>query len=146
TNEEGKELTIGLYSPGDFLGYIALIEESVYKINAQTLEESELVLISKKEFTDKILSNASYVLEFTKTLVANNNYKAEQMVQLAYNSLRKRVANTLVLLKEKFTSQKPSSPQNFQIKITREELANLAGTTTESLIRTLSDFKSEELI
>ncbi|HLS29538.1 MAG TPA: cyclic nucleotide-binding domain-containing protein, partial [Flavobacteriaceae bacterium] len=144
TSEGGKELTVGLYTSGDFLGYIALLEESTYRISAQTLSNCELLLISRNEFDEQINQNSSFVLQFTKALVQNNNYKADQMVQLAYNSLRKRVANALLLLKEKFISKEEK--QNFRITITREELANISGTTTESLIRTLSDFKSEKLI
>lgn len=61
---------------------------------------------------------------------------------LAYNSLRKRVADALIMLRHKFgAGQAP-----FSIHISREDLANIAGTATESLIRTLSDFKAEKLI
>ncbi len=143
-SESGKELTVGLYAEGDFLGYIALLEESTYRISAEALTDTELILISRSDFTKMTNKSTSFILKFTKALVHNNNYKAEQMVQLAYNSLRKRVANALLLLQEKFTPE----PQltNFRIKISREELANISGTTTESLIRTLSDFKAEKLI
>src|SRR5699024_7900360 len=101
TSESGKELTVGLYTSGDFLGYIALLEESSYRISAQTLSGCELLLISRDDFSEQLQQNSSFVLQFTKALVHNNNYKADQMVQLAYNSLRKRVANALLLLKEK---------------------------------------------
>lgn len=145
TSESGKELTVGLYTSGDFLGYIALLEDSTYRISAQALSSCELLLISRKDFNDQLNQNTSFVLQFTKALAHNNNYKADQMVQLAYNSLRKRVANALLFLKEKFNADERVT-QNFRITITREELANISGTTTESLIRTLSDFKSEKLI
>lgn len=142
TNEDGKELTVGLYSEGDFIGYIALLENSGYRISAIALEDSELLLIPREDFLDRIKTNAVFALAFTRVLADKNNYKAEQMVQLAYNSLRKRVANTLVLLVDRF----PSEKEELSIKMTREELANLSGTTTESLIRTISDFRSEGLI
>lgn len=144
TNEEGKELTVGLYAAGDFIGYTALLEESAYRVTARTLEDCTLALISKKDFQDLINSNTALALLFIRMLAKNNNQKAELMVQLAYNSLRKRVANALLLLKEKFR-QGPED-QHFTIRITREELANLSGTTTESLIRTLSDFRSEKIL
>ena len=62
---------------------------------------------------------------------------------LAYNSLRKKVAEALIQLQNKF---KEDETKNFQISISRESLASIAGTATESLIRTLSDFKNEKLI
>lgn len=65
------------------------------------------------------------------------------MVALAYHSLRKRVADALLTLKKKYDQDKS---ELFSIAISREDLANIAGTATESLIRTLSDFKSEKMI
>ena len=66
------------------------------------------------------------------------------MVALAYHSLRKRVADALLTLKKKYAIESDTNP--FSISISREDLANIAGTATESLIRTLSDFKAEKLI
>jgi DNA-binding response OmpR family regulator len=143
TSEEGKELTVGLYAAGDFIGYTALLEEAVYKVTAETLEDCEIALISRQDFFNLINSNSAVALQFIRMLAKNNNQKAEQMVQLAYDSLRKRVANALLLLKSKY---KTGNTEKFTIHITREELANLSGTTTESLIRTLSDFRHEKLI
>ncbi len=143
TSEYGKELTVGLYAAGDFIGYTALLEESTYKVTAEALEETEIAVISRKDFFDLIDSNSAVAMQFIRILANKNNQKAEQMVQLAYDSLRKRVANALLLLEKKFSSDINGK---FVIKITREELANLSGTSTESLIRTLSDFRSEKLI
>lgn len=143
TNDDGKELTVGLYAEGDFIGYTALLEDSAYRVTAQALEDSVLSLISKKDFFDMVNSNSALAMKFIGILAKNNNQKAEQMVQLAYNSLRKRVANALIILRKKFTE---GQKEHFSIRITREELANISGTTTESLIRTLSDFRSEKLI
>ncbi len=143
TSEEGKELTVGLYAKGDFMGYTALLEEATYKVTAKALEDAEIALISKEDFFALIHSNSAVAMQFIRFLAKNNNQKAEQMVQLAYDSLRKRVANALLLLKEKY---KPEKDEKFMMHITREELAHLSGTTTESLIRTLSDFKNEKLI
>lgn len=143
TSEYGKELTVGLYAAGDFIGYTALLEESTYRVTAEALEETEIAIISRKDFFDLIDSNSAVAMQFIRILADKNNQKAEQMVQLAYDSLRKRVANALLLLQHTFKS---GFEGKFIIKITREELANLSGTSTESLIRTLSDFRSEKLI
>lgn len=143
TNNEGKELTVVLYGEGDFIGFTALFEEGTYQVSTEALEYCEIVLIPKEEFFKLINSNPSVAAGFIRMLAKNNNQKAAQMVQLAYNSLRKRTANALLLLKEKF---KTDPGEDFKIRITREELAHLSGTTTESLIRTLSDFKAEQLI
>ena len=65
------------------------------------------------------------------------------MLKLAYNSLRKRVADALLTLQNKYQKE---GEGKFTIQISREDLANIAGTATESLIRTLSDFKNEKLV
>jgi DNA-binding response OmpR family regulator len=143
TSEEGKELIVGLYTEGDFMGYTALLEESTYKVTSEAIEDSEIDVVSKKDFFELISCNSDVARRFLRILADNNNQKAEHMVQLAYDSLRKRVARTLLLLKTKYNN---SSGKKFSIHIRREELAKLTGTSTESLIRTLSDFKSEGLI
>ncbi len=76
-------------------------------------------------------------------MAKNIREKERQMLDIAYNSLRKRVANALMILLNKY--RKPGE-DNFSIQLSREDLANIAGTATESLIRTLSDFKAEKLI
>lgn len=143
TSEDGKELTVGLYAVGDFMGYTAMLEDATYKVTTKTLEDSEIALISKKDFFTLVHSNSAVAMQFIRFLAKNNNQKAQQMVQLAYDSLRKRVANVLLLLREKYDT---GDRDKFTIDITREELAHLSGTTTESLIRTLSDFRNEKLI
>lgn len=145
TSEDGKELTVGLYGAGDFMGYTALLEEATYNVTAKALEDSEVALISRKDFFVLINSNSAVAMQFIRFLARNNNQKAQQMVQLAYDSLRKRVANALLLLREKYKKEE-EEVRKFAIHITREELAHLSGTTTESLIRTLSDFKYEKII
>ncbi len=142
-NENGKELTISLYNAGDFFGYNALLENSAYKETAETLEESEINMISRQDFEILINNNKEVAHKFIKLLAHNVSEKEEQLINLAYNSLRKRVADALVTLLKKY---KKADHTVFTIQISREDLAHIAGTTTESLIRTLSDFKSEKLI
>ncbi len=143
SSDEGKELTVGLYAAGDFLGYLALLENAVYKVSAEAMEDTEIALIPRDEFLALINSNQEVAMNFIRLLAKNNNEKVEKLVQIAYNSLRKRVANTLLTLLAKYRSD---TQENFSIHISREDLANLSGTATESLIRTLTDFKHEKLI
>jgi CRP-like cAMP-binding protein len=80
--------------------------------------------------------------KFLQILAGNITEKEDQLLGLAYNSLRKRVADALIMLRDKFSN----GDNLFSIHISREDLANIAGTATESLIRTLSDFKAEKMI
>ena len=77
-----------------------------------------------------------------RIITKNVKEKEERLLNLAYSSLRKRVAKALVDIREKFDT----SGQNKPIEISREDIAHYVGTATESLIRTLSDFKAEKLI
>jgi len=143
STDAGKELTIDLYNEGDFFGYTALLENSKYKESAEALDDSELCIISKEDFEMLINNNREVSQKFISLLAKNISEKEEQLLALAYNSLRKRVADALLTLQSKYKGDKEGK---FSMQISREDLANIAGTATESLIRTLSDFKSERLI
>jgi CheY-like chemotaxis protein len=143
SNEEGKELVTDLYNHGDFLGYVALLEEDVYKDTAEALEETELALIPKEDFDELIHTNSEVAQKFIRLLAKNISEKENHLLGIAYNSLRKKVADALLMLQEKYRDDKT---EPFVIDISRESLATIAGTAKESLIRTLSDFKSEKLI
>jgi CRP-like cAMP-binding protein len=143
TNEDGKELVTELYSPGDFLGYVSLLEGSIYKDTATAMEETELAVIPKEDFENLINNNKEVAMQFIRLLAKNISDKEKQLVELAYNSLRKKVARALTTLQLKYPQK---DKDNFSIDISRESLASIAGTATESLIRTLSDFRIEKLI
>lgn len=142
-NDDGKELIVSIYKEGDFLGYNALLEETNYADNAEAMEDCELMLIPKADFYALLNTNAQVAKSFIKLLSHNLMEREEALLNLAYNSLRKRVANGLLLVYDRFKNSPGDKPK---LEIPREDLAQVVGTATESLIRTLSDFKSEKLI
>jgi CRP-like cAMP-binding protein len=143
THEDGKDLVIGLYKKGDFFGYVAMLEETPYKATAVVMEEAEIVLIPRKD-AEEIFNRTPYIItRFVRMLAQHLTEKEERLLGIAYDTLRKKVASALVHLRNKY--RQPGA-ENFVINISREELATVAGTATESLIRTLSDFKSEKLV
>lgn len=143
TNEDGKELVTDLYSVGDFIGHIALLEKTSYKDTAEALEDTELAVIPKADFDELVDRNPEVARKFIQLLAKNISEKEDQLLKLAYNSLRKKVADALLMVHKKYHAGKDGE---FHIEISRENLATMAGTATESLIRTLSDFKNEKLI
>jgi CRP/FNR family transcriptional regulator, cyclic AMP receptor protein len=143
TNEDGKELIIGLYNEGEFLGYTALLEGTLYKESAETMEDCEIASIPKSEFDDLLNSNKEVMRKFIELLANNVTEQENKLLALAYSSMRKKVADSLIMLAKKY---KKENENRFTIHISRENLANIAGTAKESLIRTLSDFKDENLI
>lgn len=143
SHEYGKELITTLYKEGEFFGYTALLEEKAYSETAEALEDSEVCLIPKEDFYSLMYNNAGVMKIFVKMLSDNIIEKENQLVNLAYSSVRKRVAEALLLLQNRYNNP---NDKNFSISISREDLANIVGTATESLIRTLSDFKEEKLL
>jgi CRP/FNR family transcriptional regulator, cyclic AMP receptor protein len=143
SNDHGKELVTDIFGAGEFVGYVALLEKAVYKDSAEAIEECELAIIPREDFDKMIDCNPEVARKFIQLLAKNVSEKEEQLLKIAYNSLRKKVADALLLIQSKYHQ---SATEKVQIDISRENLATMAGTATESLIRTLGDFKTEKLI
>lgn len=141
-NDDGKEYITNLYSAGEYLGYIALLENSVYEDTAEVLEDADLAMIPAQDFLQLVFNDLTIATKFIRLISHNVKDKEDRLLHLAYDSLRKRVAKALVDIHAKFSGGKESQP----IDISREDIAQYVGTATESLIRTLSDFKSEKLV
>lgn len=142
-NDDGKELIIGLFKIGDFLGYMPLIEHGVYKETMEALEETELAIIPRSDFDALLTSNPVVMKKIIGILSLNIQEKEEQLLAIAYDSLRKKVAGTLIILYNKYNA---TQTDNFFIDLSRENLAAMSGVATESLIRMLSQLKDEQLI
>lgn len=142
TNEAGKELITGIHTEGDFIGYVALLEDSAYNESAEVLEDAEIYIIPKQDFFTLIYNNREVSSTFVKMLSNNLAEREDRLIRLAYNSVRKRAAEALVMLNERYRKE----GEKTVIPISREDLASIVGTATESVIRTLSDFKDEKLI
>ncbi|XZF15715.1 response regulator [Chitinophagaceae bacterium MMS25-I14] len=142
-NDDGKELIVGLYNEGDFLGYMALLEGKTYRETTEALEDTELAIIPRTEFEELLGSDPAVMKKFIGILAHHIHEKENQLLGIAYNSLRKKVAESLVALYNKYNA---AGNNDFFIDMSRENLAAIAGVAKESLIRTLSEFKDEQLI
>ncbi len=139
SNEWGKEYINQLYRAGDFLGYEALLRDKPYAESAVATEPTRVRLIPKADFLDLLYRDRDLAAKFIKLLAGNVVEKEQRLLSLAYDSIRKRVAEALLRLAQRGEAAAP-------IRIRREDLAALVGTAKESVIRTLSDFKTEGLI
>jgi len=142
THQDGKDYITDIFSDGDFIGYPALIEDKNYDDSAVILEDAEVMQIPREDFLKMIYGDINVAAKFIRIITQNVKEKEERLLNLAYSSLRKRVAKALVDLNSKFNVSGGNNP----IEISREDIAHYVGTATESLIRTLSDFKAEKLI
>lgn len=142
THEDGKEYITDLFSEGDFIGYSPIIEDKHYEDSTIILEDADILQLPREDFQKMIYNDISVATKFIRLITQNVKEKEERLLNLAYSSLRKRIAKALVDIHNKFNAGGPSK----RIEISREDIAQYVGTATESLIRTLSDFKSEKLI
>ncbi|MDX1769177.1 response regulator [Arenibacter troitsensis] len=140
-DEDGKELITSLYRADDFLGFTSFIENIPYQESATAIEDVELAGISKENLKQVLEQNHNISLELMELLTGNIKDIKQQLLQMAYSSVRKKTAQTLLQFAE-LMNKKSEDP----IKISRNDLASVAGIATESLIRTLSGFKKEGLI
>ncbi len=136
--EDGRELMTGIYAADDYLGINAMLLNEAYADTATALEDSLLCLIPKEQLEELLNLYPEVAREFIKLLANDIREKEDQLLQMAYNSVRKKMAEALLRL------QRQSGTDNF--KIAREDLAAMAAMATETVSRTLSDFKEEGLI
>jgi DNA-binding response OmpR family regulator len=143
TSDNEKDYITNIYNRGNFFGYLAVLENNIYAESAEALEDSVLFFIPKHDFMEILLKNRIVSRQFIKMLSGDMVSQQERMLRLAYNSVRKRVAESLLMVQQSFNpEQKPNVP----FQASRYDLASMVGTATESVIRTLSDFKDEKII
>ena len=141
--KDGRELSSNLYHDGDFFGYESLCNGEVYADNAATLTESDIIQIPKADFMEYLLNHQAVSKTFITLLSGNVRDKGKQMLQLAYSSVRKRLAEALLQVARKFGD---GTSDSCTIRISRDDLAALVGTASETVSRMLADFKDEKLI
>uniref|UniRef100_UPI003564E580 cyclic nucleotide-binding domain-containing protein n=1 Tax=Lutibacter sp. TaxID=1925666 RepID=UPI003564E580 len=140
-DEFGKELIINVYKDDDLFGFSAILENAHYFETTTAMEKTELMVVSKNTMQKLIESNYKLSLEIFQLINDNLIEVKEQLLQMAYGSMRRKTANTILKFAQKMT-RKPSD----SINISRRDLAGVAGIATESLIRTLTDLKKEGVI
>jgi CRP-like cAMP-binding protein/ActR/RegA family two-component response regulator len=139
THDDGKEFITNVYTAGDFFGHVSLFEQKAYSDSALVMEESEVYKIPKEDFLALIQKNRDVALNFIKLLSNQVEEQEKNLLRMAYDSVRKRTAEALLNLYR----SRGKSPT---LTVTRDDLANLVGTATETVIRCLSEFKEDEFI
>ncbi|NDV44741.1 response regulator [Flagellimonas sediminis] len=140
-DEEGKELITSVCSEDDFLGFTSLTDNFPYQEYAVAIEDVELAGLHKEKVKSILEENKNVSLELMDVIAEDLVQIKKQLLQMAYSSVRKKTAQTLLMYCKAMNRGK-----NSPLKIARSDLAGVAGIATESLIRTLSDFKNEGLI
>lgn len=143
TGSDGKEQIIAFAKKGNITGYRSVLSNEPACTTAEVLEESNICFIPSSIIFQLVRSNGDFSLSLLQLICRELNQANSFIKDIAQKTVRERLAEALLMLNEKFGS---SSDGYLSIILTREELANIVGTATESVIRLLSDFKSENLI
>lgn len=143
SNNEGKELITGLHGEGKFVGFVPLLENKSNNESAIVVKEAEIYLIPQQDFLTMIYTNKEIAKKFI-SMLSSTLYEAENnMFDLAYQSVRQRVASVLI---KQIENEGNTAVQIPIVSVPRKDLSKMVGTSTESLNRTLADFKDEGLI
>lgn len=142
-NSDGKEFVTGLHGDGDFLGVLGLLEHGRSQESAEAMEDTEVALIPREDLLALLYRDRDVSIRFIRMLARDVREKEERLLELAYSSVRQRVAQALLRVHARYASEGGS---DLGVRIGRDDLAAIVGTATESLIRCLSEFKEEGLI
>ncbi len=141
--DEGKEQIVRLAKQGDIIGYKALLSGDRYSSTASALEDCNICFIPKEIFLVILQKDAALSFEMMKVLSNELKRAEEKITHLAQKPVRERVAETILFLKETYGLD---AENNVNVALTREEIANLVGTATETAIRLLSEFNKDKII
>jgi CRP/FNR family transcriptional regulator len=142
--DDGKEQILRLVKPGDLLGYRTLLGEGNYSASAIVMEESGVCFIPKELFMGIIQRDGVLSLEMMRLLSQDLKHAEQSITHLAQKPVRERLAEALLFMKETYGYM--ADGKTIDLRITREEIANLVGTATETAIRLLSELKNEKVI
>lgn len=145
TASNGKEQIIHLSQKGDFLGYSALLGEENYTNSAMIVEDAKICFIPKEAFLTTLFSNTPFFKRITKALSHELGVMEEKLTDATQKSIRERLAFVLLQLGSCYGVEGGES-QKIDLVLSREEIASMVGTATESVIRLLSEFKKDNLI
>lgn len=143
TTEDGKELIIGFHGEGDLIGYRAVIENKKTEETAIVVEDTEVCTFKRQDFLTLLYTNNDVARKFIQLLVGNLHGAEQRLLELAYHSVRQKVAMALLKAAHRFGQGKNGSQQ---INLSRRDLANLTGTAIESLNRTIADFREQGVV
>jgi len=139
----GKDQIVKLVKPGELLGQRSMISDEPANLSAVALEDMQVCFIPKKEILEFFNENNQFSMNIMKTICGDLKEADDHMVSLAQKNVKERLAETLLYLEDNFGKNEDGT---LHIQLSREELAGMIGTATESCIRLLSEFNKSGLI
>ncbi len=143
TGVVGKDQIIKFASKGDIIGYRSILSQEPACTTAKVIEDTSLCYIPASLLLKLVNSNQNFSMEILKLACKELGDANNFITDIAQKTVRERLAEVLIILKDQFDLDKDG---NLQITLTRNELASIVGTATESVIRLLSEFKADKLV
>lgn len=142
-NSNGKDQIVKLVKQGELLGQRSTITEEPANLSAVALEDMEVCFVPQKEILGFFNDNNQFSMNVMKTICGDLKEADQQVIAMAQKTVKERLAILLLYLEETFGLDED---QSLKMHLTREEMANMLGTATESCIRLLSEFNKNNLI
>ncbi len=141
---EGKEQIVRLAKENQVLGYRALFSGESYNSTATALEDCEMCFIPKSTIMDMMRKDPKMADQALKILTSDLKDAEERTVSMAHKHVRERIADTLLMLEDHYGVLEDGV--TIDSNLTRREIGSISGTTTETAIRVISDFREEGVI
>ncbi|WP_299110131.1 Crp/Fnr family transcriptional regulator [uncultured Tenacibaculum sp.] len=142
-SENGRDQIIHLIKKGDLLGERSLINDEASNLKAVAVNDMEVCFIPKEEIVRDLEKNPNFTMDILKNMASSLKEADNVIVDMAQKTVKQRLAATLLYLNDKFPKRENGS---IDVHLTREDVANIIGTATESAIRLLAEFKKKEFI
>jgi len=139
----GKDQIVKLVKPGELLGQRSMISDEPANLSAVALEDMEVCFIPKTDVMGFFNNNNGFSMNVMKTICGDLKDADDHMVNMAQKNVKERLAETLLYLEDSFGKNEDGS---LHIQLSRDELAGIIGTATESCIRLLSEMNKNGLI
>jgi CRP/FNR family transcriptional regulator len=143
---EGKEMIIELISPGDFFGGFAVLNGFPYPANAAAMEDSRVLCISRKDLLGIMERFPNIILQITAQLSERVREFPDALKNIALERVESRIASLLLKLAEKTGSKNASGDIELDLRLTRQDISEMVGTTVETAIRVMSRFRKARMI
>ncbi|OGQ06078.1 MAG: hypothetical protein A2W61_06905 [Deltaproteobacteria bacterium RIFCSPLOWO2_01_44_7] len=144
-DKEGHQQIVRLAGPGDIVGYRSLLADQNYSATAETLEEADICFVDKKTFFHVLETHPVTAFHVMSALAQDLEKAEKKLIDMAHKNIRERLAELLLVFQKKY-GEKSGNGVHLKISLTREELAEMIGTTQESVIRLITEFKNDGLI
>jgi len=139
-SSDGRIKTLALLEKGDFLGEMAILDSEIRSANVSAVEDSEMLVISRKDFEASLTTNPQIAFKIMQTLCARLRDADKQIEALTFQNVSGRLAIALLDLAEKHGIQTEKGIK-IDMELTHQELAEMVGTAREVISRILTDFR-----